>query len=157
MGASGRPTGDAKDAFKNGVNGQAFVLVHLGPLPALRFNLGYDKFDYKDALGLPGGHTNILSGTGGLSIDLLPGPARRYITAGIGAFDVSSVMDAANSSNVSKVNFGIDGGAGLSLHFGRVSAFAEGKVQNVYTRSGGVISAKSITSVPVSFGLLFGL
>lgn len=40
------PTGDARDTFKDGVTGQAFVLVHLGPLPALRFNLGYDKFDY---------------------------------------------------------------------------------------------------------------
>ena len=151
------PTGDASNTFKDGVTGQAFVLVHLGPLPSLRFNLGYDKFDYKDALGLPGAHTNILSGTGGLSIDLIGGPIRPYITAALGAFDVNSVVNAVNTSSVSKVNFGIDGGGGISIHFGRVSGFAEGRVQNVYTRNGGVISAKSIQSIPVSFGLLFGL
>src|SRR4051794_22887429 len=61
------PTADAKNAFQNGVTSQAFVLVHLGALPALRFNLGYEKFNYKEALGLSAGHTNILSGTGGFS------------------------------------------------------------------------------------------
>ena len=52
----------------------------------------------------------------------------------------------------------IDGGGGLSLALGRFSASAEGRVQNVYTKTGGFIkSAKQIQAVPVSFGLAVGL
>jgi hypothetical protein len=39
------PVGDAKSDFKSGVTGQGFLLVHLGPLPALRFNLAFQKLD----------------------------------------------------------------------------------------------------------------
>lgn len=151
------PVGDAKDYFKSGVTGQGFLLVHLGPLPALRFNLAFQRLDYKQVLGLPDGHANILSGTGGLQISLLPGPVRPYLTAGVGAFDVRSVSDSTTGQTTSKVHFGIDGGAGLAVSIGRVSAFAEGRVQNIYTNDTGVINRKSITQVPVTFGLLIGL
>lgn len=70
------PVGDAKNDFKSGVTGQGFLLVHLGPLPALRFNLSFQKFDYKQVLGIPDAHANIFAGTGGLQINLLPGPVR---------------------------------------------------------------------------------
>ena len=42
------PVGKAQDDFKSGYTGQGFLLVHLGPLPALRFNLSFQKFDYKE-------------------------------------------------------------------------------------------------------------
>lgn len=151
------PVGDAKDDFKSGFTGQGFLLVHLGPLPALRFNLSFQKFDYKQALGLPDSHANILAGTGGLQINLLPGPVRPYLTAGIGAFDVRNVADSAGGETTSKVHFGIDGGAGIAVTIGRVRAFGEGRVQNIYTNDTGVIIRKSITQVPVNFGILIGL
>lgn len=152
------PTGAYKDAVKSGFNGQTYILVHLGPLPALRFNLAYQKFSYKDALGLNGGSSALLSGTGGLQINLLRGPVRPYITAGLGAFDVRSTVDSATGATQSKVNFGIDGGAGLAFTLGKhIDAFIEGKVQNVYTRNGGFTNSKSIQTVPVTFGILFGL
>jgi hypothetical protein len=153
------PVGKAKDDFKNGYTGQGFLLVHLGPLPAIRINLAFQKFDYKEALGIPDGHSNVFSGTGGLQIFLIPGPVRPYVTAGLGAFSVSSVSDSVSGTihTTSKVHFGIDGGAGLSVRFGRVSAFGEGRVQNIYTNDSGVINRKSITQVPVLFGILIGL
>lgn len=151
------PVGAAKDDFKSGFTGQGFLLVHLGPLPALRFNLSFQKFDYKQALGLPDSHANILAGTGGLQINLLPGPVRPYLTAGIGAFDVRNVADSASGETTSKVHFGIDGGAGIAVSIGRVSVFGEGRVQNIYTNDTGVINRKSITQVPVNFGILIGL
>ena len=128
------PVGKAQDDFKNGYTGQGFLLVHLGPLPAIRINLSFQKFDYKEALGIPSNaHTNVLSGTGGLQISLLPGPVRPYITAGIGAFNIQNVADSAGgvSTLQSKIHFGVDGGAGLAVSFGRVSAFGEGRVQNI--------------------------
>jgi hypothetical protein len=153
------PVGKAQDDFKSGYTGQGFLLIHLGPLPAIRINLAFQKFDYKEALGIPDGHSNVFSGTGGLQLFLIPGPVRPYITAGLGAFSVSSVSDSVGGTihTTSKVHFGIDGGAGLSLRFGRVSAFGEGRVQNIYTNDTGVINKKSITQVPVLFGILIGL
>lgn len=47
------PVGKAQDDFKSGYTGQGFLLVHLGPLPAIRINLAFQKFDYKEALGIP--------------------------------------------------------------------------------------------------------
>ena len=66
------PVGKAKDDFKSGYTGQGFLLIHLGPLPAIRINLAFQKFDYKEALGIPDGHSNVFSGTGGLQIHSHP-------------------------------------------------------------------------------------
>src|SRR4051812_38152313 len=151
------PVGKAQDDFKSGYTGQGFLLVRLGPLPALRFNLAFQRLDYKEVLGLPSSHANVVAGTGGLQISLLPGPVRPYITAGLGAFSVSKATDATSGSSTSKVHFGIDGGAGLAISIGRVSAFGEERVQNIYTNDTGVINRKSITHVPVMFGILIGL
>ena len=151
------PVGKAQDDFKSGYTGQGYLLVRLGPLPALRFNLAFQRLDYKQVLGLPSSHANVVAGTGGLQISLLPGPVRPYLTAGLGAFSVSSPVDSAGGTTKSKVHFGIDGGAGLAISVGRVSLFGEGRVQNIYTNDTGVINRKSITQVPVTFGILIGI
>ncbi|HXB27858.1 MAG TPA: hypothetical protein VNV25_24220 [Gemmatimonadaceae bacterium] len=146
-GGASIPTGNGGNTVKTGFNGQAYALVQLPGFLALRFNFGYQKFEYQNVLNTPSGAQEILSGVGGLQINLLHGPVRPYLTAGVGAFDLSS-----------KINFGIDAGAGLAVTLGRVSAFAEGRVQNVYTKNGGFIQgAKQIDVVPVTFGLAFGL
>lgn len=145
------PTGNAGNTVKTGINGQAYALVQLPGFLALRFNFGYQKFDYQDLLGTTPGSREIYSGVGGLQINLLRGPVRPYITAGVGAFDLKD-------TTMSKINFGVDAGAGLALAVGRVSAFVEGRVQNVYTKDGGFIkSAKQINVIPVTFGFAVGL
>jgi opacity protein-like surface antigen len=160
------PVSDAKEAFKDGVNGTGFVLVHiLGGLPALRFAFSYDRYKLKQAGGITPaagedevGHSQILGGTAGIKLHLIPGPVRPFVMAGLGAFNVKDVIDAASTSGsvtASKTNFGVDGGGGVEIKLGRLSAFAEAKIQNVYTKSGGVISRGSIQTVPVTFGLLF--
>lgn len=157
-GGASIPTGNAAangTTVKTGINGQAYALVQIPGFLALRFNFGYQKFDYQNALTTPSGPTQILSGVGGLQLNLLHGPVRPYITAGVGAFDIKGLND---TSTMSKINFGIDAGAGLAVYIGRVSAFAEGRVQNVYTKDGGFMkSAKQINVIPVTFGLAVGL
>ena len=154
-GGASIPTGNGGNTVKTGLNGQAYALVQLPGFLALRFNFGYQKFEYQNVLNAPSGAQEILSGVGGLQINLLHGPVRPYLTAGVGAFDLRGLSD---SSQASKINFGIDAGAGLALALGRVSAFVEGRVQNVYTKNGGFIqSAKQINVVPVTFGLAVGL
>jgi hypothetical protein len=151
------PTNHAADVLKSGVNGQAYVLLNIG-IP-LRFNLGYQQFDYKDALlggGATSGQSSMLSGVGGIKLDLIKiGPLGTYVTAGLGAFNVTDqVTQASGTTSASNLNWGVDGGAGLTLTIGRLQAFAEGRVQNIYTNKGAV-SAKSITAIPVTFGILF--
>ncbi|HKV51430.1 MAG TPA: outer membrane beta-barrel protein [Gemmatimonadaceae bacterium] len=164
------PTGNGSTNVKSGFGGRGFLLLQLpGGLPALRFDLGYQRFDLKNALlGAAGadplgatGTNQVLSGVGGLTINLLHGPVRPYLTAGIGGFQVKTNIDSSSlggPTSKSQFNFGVDGGVGLALNFGRVGMFTEGRVQNVYTKNGGFIkSAKSIQSVLVSAGLTVGL
>jgi hypothetical protein len=145
------PTRNAGDALNTGVNGQAYLLIDTGVLPPLRFNLGYQRFKFSDLVpGTSDDHSNILSGVGGFSMNLIRfGPVRTYITAGVGAFNIS-----ASSGGSSTTKFGLDGGAGFAIKLGRLEGFVEGRVQNVYTDQG-FINEKNIQSIPVTFGLLF--
>jgi opacity protein-like surface antigen len=151
------PTSNAADALDNGVNGQAFLLVDPGLGFPIRLNLGYQKFDWKEAL-LAGatGESQIVSGVAGLTFDLIRiGPVRPYVMAGLGAFNIKETLDGtATDGSTSTTNFGIDGGAGIALKIGRLEAFIEGRVQNVYTNEG-AIDASTIRAVPVTFGILF--
>jgi len=153
------PTSHAADALKNGINGQGYVLFDPGIGFPLRFNVGYQKFDYKAGgfgANSSTGSSKILSGVAGLSVDLFrAGPVRPYLTAGLGAFNVKDeIATAGATASASTTKFGIDGGGGLALKLGRLEAFVEGRVQNVYTDHGAV-AAKSIRSIPVTFGVLF--
>jgi opacity protein-like surface antigen len=157
-GGASVPTSHAGDVLKTGINGQGFVLIDLGiGLPPIRLNLGYTRFNFKDAvLGGGTGQSDILSGVGALSMPLFGvGPVHPYVTAGLGAFNVKDSFDgAATTASSSNLRFGIDGGAGVQLKLGRIDAFVEGHVQNVYTDQG-VINARNIQSVPVTFGIIF--
>jgi hypothetical protein len=163
------PTGNGTSTIQSGWQGQGYVVINLGILPSLRFNLGYQRFNFKDevlnSLGIPSAtsaYNNVLNAGAGIKLDLLHTPIRPYLTAGVGVFNFKTVVDTgqASTSNTGSVTgasstkFGIDGGAGLALEIGRFEAFAEGKVQNVFTDHGFLTSAKQITAVPVSVGLL---
>ena len=162
------PVSDAKDLLKNGVNGDGFVLVNLfgTGLPALRFAFTYDRFDFKPAVANFGagststinpGTSQILGGTAGIKIHLVPGPVSPFVMAGLGAFNVRDLVNstAGTQTTLSNTNFGVDGGGGIEVKLGRLSAFAEGRIQNVFTQSSGLIKRSSIQSVPVTFGILF--
>jgi len=166
------PVSDAGNALKTGVHGQGFLLVnlgrllHVGALPTVRLNFGYQRFDYKDqftggqtgsAEALQNAESKILSGVAGLQLDLLHGPVRPYLLAGLGAYRIQSNVDSTGAStdvSTSSMKFGVDGGAGLAFTLGRIDAYVEGRVQNVYSEQG-FIDTKSIQVIPVSFGIVF--
>lgn len=152
------PTSHAADALENGINGQAYVLIDPGFGFPFRFNLGYQKFDFKESANPleTDGESQILSGVAGINLNLLElGPIRPYVTAGLGAFSLKEeITTDGTTTDESSVRFGIDGGAGLGLKLGRLEAFVEGRVQNVYTDEG-AIDARSIRAVPVTFGIIF--
>ncbi len=168
------PTGNGTDVYKRGFAGQGYLLVNLIGIP-LRFNLGYQRLNLKqqvlNGLGVPtstsvSGYNSLLAGTAGIQLPLLHTPIYPYLTGGIGAFHVKTQIDSGSAGGTSysstapktsNVQFGFDAGGGLGLRLGRVTAFAEGKIQNVYTNQGVIKSAKQINAVPVSVGLLFYL
>ena len=79
----------------------------------------------------------------------------RLQTAGVGAFNVhQEITGGPTEISESSTKFGIDGGGGLALKLGRLEAFIEGRVQNVYTEQG-MIDSKTIRAIPVTFGILF--
>jgi opacity protein-like surface antigen len=152
-------TGATIETIKTGVQGQGFLLIQLpGGLPALRANFDYAKMKFDRPVVNGGdatsGDRTTLDGVAGMKIDLIHGPIRPYLLAGVGAFDVKDVIQATSTST-SNVNLGVDGGAGISLKLGPIDAFVESRLQNVWTKKSGFIDAKSVQSFPISFGLLF--
>ena len=155
--------------LKNGTQGQGFELVRLpAGLPPLRFNLDYARMKFERPalprsvnptaalLDTAEAERTTIAGVAGLRLDLLRGPVRPYVLAGVGAFNVKDAIDQSNGTTTfSNVNLGVDGGAGLAIKLGPISAFAEARLQNVYTKQKGLIDAKSIQNVPVTFGLSF--
>jgi opacity protein-like surface antigen len=155
--------------LKNGTQGQGFILVRLpAGLPPLRFNVDYAKMKFERATtprpGNPGtalldtaaAERTTVAGIAGVRLDLLRGPVRPYVLAGVGAFNVKDAIEQSSGTrDFSDVNFGVDGGAGLAIKLGPISAFAEARLQNVYTKQQGLIDTKSIKNLPVTFGLSF--
>jgi hypothetical protein len=145
-------------SVKTGMQGQGFMLIQLpGGLPALRMNVDYAKMKF-DRPTTPGaattlsGDRKVLDGVAGIRLDLIRGPVRPYVLAGVGAFRMEDVVGATSFSDT---NFGADGGAGISFKLGPISGFVETRLQNVWTKKEGFVDTKSVQSFPVSFGLLF--
>jgi hypothetical protein len=165
------PVSDARDAFKNGVNGTAAIVFHSAALPiALRAGFTFQRFDMKDIQFA--GVTQDVSGNGKLmggllnaSFEVPVGFIRPYVTAGAGIYNLKVTADnvptfpggdviGSTSQSESDTKWGINGGAGLKIGLGRVNAFVEGRVDNVYTDKG-MIDTKSIKTVPVTVGISF--
>ncbi len=154
--------------LKQGVQGQGFVVVKLpAGLPALRANVDFARMRLQSPLApspssqpAPGAPTaeetvrTMLAGVASLKFDLLRGPVRPYVLAGVGAFHFKDEEQAGLSSDASKqLDFGMEGGAGLSIKLGPIDAFAETRLQNVYTKQKGLIDTKTIRAFPVTFGI----
>jgi opacity protein-like surface antigen len=152
------PVGDAGDGFDNGFNVRGIVGFQPPALPfGVRGALGYEAMDLASTVPGVSGSASILSGIAGMKFSLGTGPIKPYLTAGLGAFSVSSKIDGVPDSG-SELKFGIDGGVGVDLRFGAIGAFVEARMQNVYTNEGwnpSLSGASTLQVVPVTFGLTF--
>jgi opacity protein-like surface antigen len=150
------PVNDAGEAFKNGFHMQGFARLHMPSLPVMpRFDLNYSKMSFDESqLAVPG-TSQILAGLANLQMTVLPlGPIRPYIIAGVGAYNVKTKTEGVSPTSLSQTEFGINGGAGVGFHLGKLNGFVEGRVDNVFTEKG-AIDQKDIQVVPVTFGLTF--
>jgi opacity protein-like surface antigen len=155
------PVSDAKDAFNNGFSGQGFVRFNLKGLQfAPRLDFTFSRFDVSSAqLATPGasGTSQIFAGLANLQMMFNVGPVRPYIIAGVGAYNLKTdVTGVPNTSSTSDTRFGVNGGGGVLFKLGRaVSAYVEGRIDNVYTDTGGFINTSQVQVVPVTFGVVF--
>jgi len=125
--------------------------------------VSFQRFDLKDARvstggGAPiaaSGSSDLLGGLGDLKYELMPGPIRPYITLGLGAYNLKETTTGTGASSASKTHFGVNGGVGVSARIAGISAFVQGRIDNVYSDTGGVINAKSVQVVPVTLGIEF--
>lgn len=152
------PVKDAKEAFKNGVNGQGFIGLNLGFLQP-RVGVSFSSFDLDDAKVGMTGTGQVLAGLANLQLFLIQsGPIRPYIVAGVGAYNIKTETDAIGAlaaTETSDTRFGVNGGGGFVIKLGNVlSLYAEGRVDNVYTDEG-LIDTDQIQVVPVTFGVVF--
>ncbi len=139
-------TGATVQSLKTGMQGLGFVLLQLpGGLPALRFNFDYAKMDFdrpttNTSTATPTGDRTVVDGVAGMKVDLIRGPIRPYIMAGLGAFNVKDAIAATattGATSTSALNVGVDGGAGIALKLGPIDGFIETRLQNVWTKQGG--------------------
>lgn len=144
-GGASVPIGSYKDALKAGWNGQGSVIFNLGGLPlALRADLNYNKFTFKENLVFsPGaGGTfaptdeitpQILGGLANITIPFAMGPVTPYVTAGLAGFNIRTKLgDAAPGvDDESETKFAVNGGVGLSLRRLGAFAFIGAKLNNV--------------------------
>ena len=154
------PTGDFKRAFENGYNAQAFLQIKPPGLPvSLRVTGTFNRFDLKDVQVGTGGETDgygqIAGGLANATLHLPLGPISPYIMAGLGALNFKTSVDAGSTDlSASETKFAINGGAGLAIKVGRMDAYIEGRVANVYTEKG-ARDFKTVEYIPVTFGIIF--
>ena len=146
-----------------GAAGQAYLLLRLAPgFPAFRLGADFSRMKFGEARSgfaqqTLGSTRTQLGGIASLRFDLLPGPVRPYVLAGVGAFNIRDALakGAVSDSTFTTTKIGVDGGAGLSFRMGRIAGFVETRITNVYTKDQGLINTKSIQAFPVTFGLIF--
>ncbi len=153
------PVSDARDALKNGFGGQGWVSITPRWVPVtLRATFDFQKSDVDSlkfqGVSYGGGTNQILSGLANARFDLMRGPLRPYVVLGLGGYNIKTSPTAVGVPSKSSTNFGINGGAGLSVQIGPIYLYAEGRVDNVYTSSG-LIDTKTIQMIPVTFGLSY--
>lgn len=170
-GGASVPVGSYKDALKAGWNGQGSIIFNFAGLPlALRADLNYNKFTFKDDLPFSSAGTGgsisssditqqVLGGLANISIPFHMGPVSPYITAGLAGFNIKTKLSDAvpGAEDQSATKFAVNGGVGLSMKLLGASAFIEAKLNNVYTDKE-FISGKELKSlqfIPVTFGFLF--
>ncbi len=155
------PVSDAKDAFKTGFNGMGFARLNLKGLPITpRVDFTFSRFDVNSArIATPGvtGTGQLLAGLASLQFFLLPGPVRPYLIAGVGAYNFKTdVSGIPNAQSTSATKLGVNGGGGVVVKLGSVvSAYVEGRLDNVFDDKQGFVNAKNIQVVPVTFGIVF--
>lgn len=127
-GGASVPVSHARDALKNGYNGQAWVsLTPRGVPVTVRAAFDFQRHELEVAAVTPGfgpsvptaaidGGTNqVLAGLANLRFDLRKGAVEPYVTIGLGGYNLKTDPSGAGAAGSSATRFGVNGGAGLAV------------------------------------------
>jgi opacity protein-like surface antigen len=166
-GGASVPVSHAKDALKNGYNGQAWVsLTPRGVPVTVRAAFDFQRHELEDVAVTPGfgpsvptaaidGGTNqVLAGLANLRFDLRMGAVEPYVTIGLGGYNLKTDPSGAGAAGSSATRFGVNGGAGLAVRISQIHLYLEGRVDNVYTEKG-TADKGTLQLVPVTFGISY--
>lgn len=146
------PVSDAGSALDNGFHAKGIFQWKVPVLPfSIGTSLGYEKFNLSSLTAVTGS-SRIVSALGNINFGIPVGPIKTYLTAGLGAYKLGGSVNGVPVPSETK--FGIDGGAGVEFKLGGVSAFVEGRMENIYTDQG-INQSLNTQIVPVTFGILF--
>jgi opacity protein-like surface antigen len=135
--------GDFGDVVNAGYNLSGMVGLHLPAVPvSFRGELQYQKFGYKDGLGL-GGNSSTLGGIVNAMLKMPTPLISPYITGGVGLYHLTA------TGAEGQTKFGYNVGAGVSFHLASFSTFVEGNWQSISVDGG------SMRSIPLRFGFMF--
>ena len=158
-GGTSVPVGEARNTYRTGFNGGAFLRLDLGALPlAFRADCIYQNFELTSAAippaGAPGSGTGtLLGGMGDALVFVRRGGVRPYLVGGAGVYSVRTEFDANGLPTQTLTRLGFRGGLGLQFTFGSLVLYAEGTLDHVVPRAGS--SEAVIQVVPVSMGVIF--
>jgi hypothetical protein len=154
------PLRHARDAYRNGFNGQAYVRLDLGSIPlSFRGDFTFQSFELQSSQfvgvsGATGGTGTLVGGLASAQVYLLRGAVRPYLVAGLGAYAVRTELDGTTLPVESDRHFGLNGGVGLLATIGVLSVYAEGHVDNVY--AGRAFDQRdAIQLAPMTLGIVF--
>ncbi len=160
------PAGNLGDNLNSGYSVAGMVDLHPAPGPlSLRLEVGYDRFNYKDAYQtyvaqIAGGNyssnTHFLRGTANLvyRFSNMSG-FRPYLTGGVGVYNNSdgTTLQYGNTttsySSGSTTKFGVNGGVGVELPLSGITPFIEVRAHGVQT------DYTPVTYVPITVGFRF--
>ena len=139
------------------VNGLVNIGIPLSPL-GFRGEVGWNRFD------LSGNNTsgNVRMVNGAVNVVLAPSTimtAKPYFIAGLGVYNVKTTGNSgggilggsALTTSTADTRLGFNGGIGFAFGLGPVGTMLEARYVSVNGSNGG----KSLTFVPVSFGITF--
>lgn len=160
------PTGNLGNDLNSGYSVSGLVDLQPAPGPlALRLEVGYDRFAYKDSYqsflaqaagGSYSSNTHYLRGTANL-IYRLPNMSgiRPYVTGGVGVYNNSDGTTLQYGGNTTTFNsssttkFGVNGGVGIELPLAGITPFLEVRAHGVQT------DYTPVTYVPITVGFRF--
>jgi Outer membrane protein beta-barrel domain len=148
------PMGDFSDVASTGYQASALLNLSVPLLPiGFRFEGSIGEYDYKGGALAVGAKARIVSGTANVMLST-PGIIGPYLIGGVGYYRVSAECSGCSTTN-DKVGF--NGGAGLKIGLGGLSAFAEARYHYIPGASDATTGGKKSNTqfVPLSVGVTF--
>ena len=157
FGVAGGRAQPVSDFGNNAVAGPTYsglvnISIPLAPV-GVRLEGTYGKYDYKPFVGSDGGHVRIISGTANAMLSM-PGPIGPYLIGGIGYYR-STANGNGGSGETNKV--GYNGGLGVRVGLGGLSAFAEARLHHIPGANTATLRGVSTNTqlIPLTIGLTF--